>query len=345
MANDNYHPMMVSWELTNACNLNCVYCFNNSGRAFENELTTEEIYGVLRGLWDAGVVRIEFTGGEPMMRPDFIDIIKEAYKQGFIISIASNGTFINENIASVLKDAEVAHVQISLDGLWETHDYHKGLNGAFGLTVQGIKSLKERDIRVFARMTVTKKNICEIEDVIKLSASLDVNEVGMMRIWPSGRALNSQLNLSADEIIGLNHEMQRLMGLYKKEISIRYDHCGFFSREAFQPFRENNDRICQCARTTCVIKPDGIVSPCEVLTMNAGDLRAESFAEIWRNSTAMEEFRSFEPDNLKGTCGMCSDKYVCGGNCRALALIHHGDFYAEDPTCWKVMKAKRRNES
>ena len=61
--------MMVSWELTNACNLNCIYCFNDSGRAFENELAKEEIYNILRSLNDAGVIRIEFTGGEPMMRP------------------------------------------------------------------------------------------------------------------------------------------------------------------------------------------------------------------------------------------------------------------------------------
>jgi radical SAM protein with 4Fe4S-binding SPASM domain len=343
MADENYHPMMVSWELTNACNLNCVYCFNDSGRAFENELTKEEICNILRSLWDAGVIRIEFTGGEPMMRPDFVDIIKEAHKLDFVISVASNGTFVRENIASVLKDAEVAHVQVSLDGLREMHDYHKGLNGAFDLVIKGIKSLKEHDIRVLTRMTVTKKNICAIEDVLKLSANLGVNEVGMMRVWSSGRALDGQLNLNADEIIGLNCEMQRLMELYKKEISVRYDHCGFFMREAFQPFRENNDRICQCARTSCVIKPDGIVSPCEVLTMNAGDLRTETFAEIWRNSPAMEEFRSFNPDNLKGTCGICSDKHICGGSCRALALIHHGDFYAEDPTCWKVMKNKMVN--
>lgn len=340
MATENYHPMMVSWELTNACNLNCVYCFNDSGRAFENELTKDEIYNILRSLWDTGVIRIEFTGGEPMMRPDFIDIIKEAHKLDFIVSVASNGTFISENTASVLKDTGVAHVQISLDGLRETHDYHKGLNGAFDLVVQGIKSLKEHDIRVLTRMTVTKKNIHEIEDVLKLSASLGVNEVGTMRVWSSGRALDGQLNLSANEIIGLNYEMQRLMELYKRKISVRYDHCGFFAREAFQPFRENNDRICQCARTTCVIKPNGIVTPCEVLTMKAGDLRAETFAEIWRNSPVMEEFRSFNPDNLKGTCGGCSDRYVCGGNCRALALIHYGDFYAEDPACWKVLKSK-----
>ncbi|MFB3763859.1 MAG: radical SAM protein [Methanotrichaceae archaeon] len=331
---------MVSWELTNACNLNCIYCFNDSGRAFENELTKEEIYSTLRSLNDAGVIRIEFTGGEPMMRQDFVDIIKEAYKLDFIISIASNGTVIKKNIASVLKDIEVAHVQISLDGLKETHDYHKGLNGAFDLVVQGIKMLKEQDIRVHARMTVTKKNILEIEDVLKLSVSLGVNEVGMMRVWSSGRSLDGQLNLNANEIIGLNYEMQRLMELYKEEINVRYDHCGFFMREAFRPFRENNDRICQCARTTCVIKPDGIVTPCEILTMKAGDLRAETFAEIWRDSSVMEEFRSFDPDNLKGTCGICSDRYVCGGNCRALALIHHGDFYAEDTSCWKVMKSK-----
>jgi radical SAM protein with 4Fe4S-binding SPASM domain len=340
MANENYYPMMVSWELTNACNLNCIYCFNDSGRAFENELTKEEIYSILRSLNDAGVIRIEFTGGEPMIRPDFVEIIREAHKLDFIISIASNGTCIEENIASVLEDAEVTHVQISLDGLKETHDYHKGLNGAFDLVVQGIKSLKEHNIRVHARMTVTKRNIIEIEDVLKLSASLGVNEVGMMRVWSSGRALDGRLNLNADEIISLNYEMQRLMKLYKDEINVRYDHCGFFMREAFQPFKENNDRICQCARTTCVIKPNGIVTPCEVLTMKAGDLRAETFSEIWRNSTVMDEFRSFNPDNLKGTCGICSDRYVCGGNCRALALIHHGDFYAEDPSCWKVMKSK-----
>jgi radical SAM protein with 4Fe4S-binding SPASM domain len=275
-----------------------------------------------------------------MMRPDFIDIIKDAHDMDFIISVASNGTLINENIASILKEAEVAHVQVSLDGLKETHDYHKGFAGAFDRVVQGIKCLKDHDIRVHARMTATKKNISEIEEVLKLSASLGADEFNVMRVWTSGRAQDGQLNLNADQIISLNSEMQRLMDLYKMDIGIRYDHCGFFVREAFQPYKEHNERMCQCARTICTIKPNGIVTPCEVLTMRAGDLRVETFADIWRNSPVMDEFRSFNPDNLKGTCGKCSDRNICGGNCRALALLHHGDFYAEDPTCWKVLKNK-----
>jgi radical SAM protein with 4Fe4S-binding SPASM domain len=340
MINNYYHPMIVSWELTNACNLNCKYCFNDSGREFGDELTKDETHNVLKGLYDAGVFRIEFTGGEPMMRPDFIDIIKDAHDMDFIISVASNGTLINENIASILKEAEVAHVQVSLDGLKETHDYHKGFAGAFDRVVQGIKCLKDHDIRVHARMTATKKNISEIEEVLKLSASLGADEFNVMRVWTSGRAQDGQLNLNADQIISLNSEMQRLMDLYKMDIGIRYDHCGFFVREAFQPYKEHNERMCQCARTICTIKPNGIVTPCEVLTMRAGDLRVETFADIWRNSPVMDEFRSFNPDNLKGTCGKCSDRNICGGNCRALALLHHGDFYAEDPTCWKVLKNK-----
>lgn len=306
-----YHPMIVSWELTNACNLKCKYCFNNSGKELQNELNTDETYNILRGLYNAGVFRIEFTGGEPMMRSDFENIIKYAHNMDFIISVATNGTLIN-----------------------------KGVTGAFNRAIEGVKILKNHDIRVHIRMTATRKNIAEIEKVLLLSLDLGVDEFNVMRVWASGRAIDGQLNLNANQIINLNYEMQRIMSIYKDDINIRYDHCGFFERDAFQPYREYNERICQCGRTICTIKPDGIVTPCEVLTMKAGDLRVESFANIWKNSPVMDKFRSFNPEFLKGKCKTCLDKNICGGNCRALALIHYGDFYAEDPSCWRVLKTK-----
>jgi radical SAM protein with 4Fe4S-binding SPASM domain len=332
--------MLVSWELTNACNLNCIYCFNNSGVPFADELTKKEIYDGLRNLYNAGVFRIEFSGGEPTIRPDFVDIIKEAHKRDFVLSIASNGTLIDEKIAALLRDVGVSYVQISLDGLEKTNDCQKGSIGAFNRTIKGIEYLKKYDINVHTRMTVTKTNLSEIEDVLKLAISMNVNEFNAMRAWSSGRAMDSHFTLGPDEIIRLDSEMERLHKQYSKYITVKYDHCGHFERKSFQIFKDHGERICQCGRLTCVIKPNGIITPCEILTINAGDLRKEKFIEIWNNSRVFEPFRSFNTENLKGTCAKCSDKNVCGGNCRSLAMIHYGDFYAEDPTCWRVMRAK-----
>lgn len=341
MAEDLYYPMIVSWELTNACNLRCLYCFNNSGIASSDELKKQEIVEGLRELYSAGVFRVEFTGGEPMMRPDFDEIIKEAHDMDFIISIASNGTLINRNRAAAIKRAEAAYVQISLDGLNGTNDFHKGVSGAFDRAVEGIKCLKEQDIPVHTRITVTKKNCSEIEGLINFAQGLGVDEFNVMRMWPSGRGLNERdIILGADETVKLNKEMLRLQEVYDKGINIKFDHCSSFERDSFKAYKEKDQIICQCGKTSCVIKPNGIVSPCEILTMSAGNLREQKFEDIWKNSKVMEEFRSFNVDNLKGACAKCSDRKVCGGNCRALALIHYGDFYAEDPTCWKVMKSK-----
>lgn len=339
MANDMNYPMLVSWELTNACNLNCMYCFNNSGAPLADELTKEEVFDGLKNLYDAGVFRIEFSGGEPTIRANFADIINQAHRMDFVLSLASNGTIIDKKIASLLKDVGVTYVQISLDGLEKTNDYQKGCTGAFARTIQGIKYLKQYDINVHTRMTVTKTNLSEIENVLNLAINMNVNEFNAMRAWSSGRAIESHFTLGPDETIYLDSEMQRLHEQYSKHITIKYDHCGHFERKSFQVFKDHGERICQCGRLTCVIKPNGTITPCEVLTINAGNLRREKFMNIWNNSHAFEQFRSFNADNLKGTCGKCSDRNVCGGNCRALAMIHYGDFYAEDPTCWRVMRA------
>ncbi len=116
------------------------------------------------------------------------------------------------------------------------------------------------------------------------------------------------------------------------------DPCGFFDEELIRRLRHSRSTLCPCGKTWCVVKPDGIVSPCEILNFYAGDVRRQKFSNIWENAQTFKMFREFNPKKLKGTCSSCKFRDVCGGYCRVLAVLHTGDFYSEDFTCYHVQK-------
>jgi len=162
----------------------------------------------------------------------------------------------------------------------------------------------------------------------------------MMRFYPVGRGMGykEELMLNAEDTQRLHKIILGLSVAYKGKIQISGDNCGFFESKIFNTRSEEEKKafMCQGGRSWCVIMPNGVISPCDYITFYAGNVRKDKFSKIWESSPVFKTFRQFNTNSLKGVCGSCEYKNICGGHCRAMALLFYGDFYESDPTCWRV---------
>lgn len=157
---------IVVWNITRACNLNCVHCYNDSGgNKSSDELSTKEAKKVIEDLAKFGVPSVLFSGGEPLTRKDLFELIGYAVKLGLRTVISTNGTLITKSAANKIKDAGVSYTGISLDGIGEVNDRFRGVEGAFEKAAEGIRNCRNANVRVGLRLTLTKRNVQDIECV------------------------------------------------------------------------------------------------------------------------------------------------------------------------------------
>ncbi|MHC4169888.1 MAG: radical SAM protein, partial [Planctomycetota bacterium] len=178
---------IVVWNITRACNLKCVHCYNDSSTRANDEVSTDEAKKVLDGLVEFGVPSVLFSGGEPLMRPDLFELIEYASGRGLRTVISTNGTLIKADMAKKLKDYGVSYVGISLDGIGEINDKFRGVAGAFDDAVQGIKNCQDAGVRIGLRLTLTKKNVQDLESLFGFFESENIERACFYHFVPSGR--------------------------------------------------------------------------------------------------------------------------------------------------------------
>lgn len=346
-------PFLVVWNYTNACNLRCKHCYQRADRPTPDELSTEERLEIIDQLDENNVSMIAFSGGEPLMRGDFYDVAKYAYEKGFYLSIATNGTLLTRSTVARLKNSGIKYVEISLDGATkETHESFRNVEGCFEMTLKGIKNCVEAGMFTCIATTATKYNINEIPRIISLAKSIGVQRVIVFNFIPTGRGEEIvHLDLSPAEREDL------LIYLYKELSSGKIEAlctAPQFSRVCLQQSSARGEDVlspthfiswsfygkakalagflggCGAGRLYCAFQPNGLVTPCVFMPIAVGDLRRQTLKEIWLNSRILSDLR--DRGRLRGRCGRCEYKYVCGG-CRARAYAYHGDYLAPDPGC------------
>ncbi|MHC4737157.1 MAG: radical SAM protein, partial [Planctomycetota bacterium] len=166
----------------------CVHCYNDSGTLkADDEVSTEEAKVVLDDLAQFGVPSVLFSGGEPLMRPDLFELIEYARGQEMRTVISTNGTLITAEKAKQLKLYGVSYVGISLDGIGEINDKFRGVSGAFDRAVSGIKNCQDAGVRIGLRLTLTKKNVHDLEGLFAFFESEDIERACFYHFVPSGR--------------------------------------------------------------------------------------------------------------------------------------------------------------
>ena len=358
-------PFLVVWDFTHMCNLKCKHCYQRADKPLPDELTTEEAKRLIKELADADVVAIAFSGGEPLLRPDFFELAAYARSLGIYVSVATNGTTITKAVAERLKQIDVNYVEISLDGAKaETHDEFRGIPGMFDRTIEGIKNCVDVGLYTCIATTATKHNLSELQVTYELAVELGCKRHMIFNFIPTGRGVELvQTDLSPEE------REEQLNQVYNNLTSGRG--CEAFStapqlaRIALQRVSEGRGPLvsahfaaqtnlgeqtrliaeflggCGAGRCYCAIEPNGDVLPCVFMPIKVGNIREKPFLEIWRTSQVLRDLR--DRSRLKGHCGECEYRYACGG-CRARAYGYFGDYDMPDPGCinnieyWKRLK-------
>ncbi|NPA38978.1 MAG: heme b synthase [Thermodesulfobacteria bacterium] len=336
-------PRLIAWEITRSCNLDCIHCRAAASKGpYENELTTEEILRIMHEIKEVGNPVIILTGGEPLLREDVFFIAKKAVELGFKPVLATNGTLINDEIAKQIKESGIARVSISLDGASaEAHDNFRHMPGAFEGAIRGIKTLKKHEIPFQINTTITKQNLEEIPKVHELAKSLGAVAHHIFVLVPVGRGKEIKESLTPEEyeeILNWFYEQREKTTLQLKATCaptyyriLRQRAKAEGKKVTFETFGlDAVTRGCLAGIGFCFISHVGIVQTCGYLEIPCGDLRKQTFKDVWENSEVFNKLRDFK--NYKGRCGRCEYIRVCGG-CRARAYAVTGDYLEEEPLC------------
>lgn len=323
--------MIVSWNTTNDCNMYCDHCCRDAGCKAEDELSTSEARTLLEQIAKAGFKIMIFSGGEPLMRTDIVELVSYATSLALRPVFGTNGTLITHELAQQLKDAGAMGMGISLDSMdKKKHDEFRKFTGAWDGAVRGMKICKEVGLPFQIHTTIMDWNAHEVEVITDFAVELGAVAHHFFFLVPTGRAVSIE-----EETLKAEAYEDILTRIMKKQqtvdIELKPTCAPQFMRIAKQMGVDMRfSRGCLAGTHYCIIGPKGQVQPCAYLNIPLGDVRKTPFDEIWRNHEVFNTLRTLD---YKGGCGSCEFKRACGG-CRARAAYYNeGDYMAEEPWC------------
>jgi len=335
---------LVAWETTRHCNLDCVHCRAAAGKGpWAGELSTAEGVRLLEEIAEVASAIVILTGGEPLLRPDIFELAEHGRRLGLRMVMAPNGTLVTAEIARRIAAAGIQRVSISLDGASDaTHDAFRNVPGAFAGALRGIEHLRAAGVPFQINTTISRANLAEIPAIQELAVRLGAVAHHIFLLVPTGRG-----KYIVDQAIDAETYERTLNWFYeqrgKTPLELKATCAPHYYRILRQraaregrpvsPQTHGLDAVtrgCLGGIGFCFVSHVGEVQPCGFLHTLCGNVRERSFGEIWRHSEVFVALRDFE--RLRGKCGACEFKRVCGG-CRARAFEATGDFLAEEPLC------------
>ena len=351
---------IVVWNITRNCNLKCIHCYNDSGvgKKFD-DISTDKAKAVLHDLAQFGVPSVLFSGGEPLMRPDLFELIEYARQKSLRIVISTNGTLITDEVAKKIKDSGVSYVGISLDGIGPVNDKFRGVEGAFVRAVQGIRNCMAVGVRVGLRLTLTRKNVQELEALFDFFEAESIERACFYHLVPSGRGadISSEVLTHAESRAAIQTILARTR--YFKEAGRKTDiltvdnHVdGIYlylkllkddpgrAENVWELLKWNGGGLYSSGIGIGCIDFNGKVHPDQFWGhYDLGDIHEKPFSEIWTNpyEPLLKGLRN-RREYIKGRCSLCKFFDACGGGLRVRADLITGDPWASEPACYLTDK-------
>ncbi len=345
---------VVVWNSTRTCNLKCVHCYMDSdARKYEGELSTEEAKSFIDDLAEFNVPVLLFSGGEPLIRPDFFELAEYARDKGIRPTLSTNGTLITRAVAQRIKDIGVGYVGISLDGLREVNDKFRGRSGAFEAAMQGIQNCVAVNQRVGLRFTINSHNLAELDNIFDFIEEENINRVCFYHLVYSGRGNQmveedvspAESRQAMETIIRRTVDFEK-RGLRKEVLTVD-NHCdGVYLY--LRALKENPEKA-QSIKDLIgrnggnrsgiafgAVDPAGYVHPDQFTQhISFGNVRERKFGDIWTDMShpILAGLKDRKP-LLKGRCAKCQFLDICNGNFRTRAQAVTGDFWESDPACY-----------
>ena len=320
-------PICLTWELTYACNLQCVHCLSSSGRRDPRELTTEECEAVIDELQRMQVFYINIGGGEPTIRKDFWHLVQYAVDHGVGVKFSTNGSGIDAAVAKRLAKSDYVDVQISIDGAdAETNDHVRG-EGSFATAVEAMEHLDAAGFEGFKiSVVMTRHNIAQVDEFEAMADRYGA-QLRLTRFRPSGRGADSWEELHPTD------QQQRDLYYWLMDRPDVLTGDSFFHLSALGEALPGLN-LCGAGRVVCLIDPVGDVYACPFVLHNeflAGSVRDEGgFETVWQQSDLFTELR--EPQSA-GACASCGHFDACQGGCMAAKFFTGIPLDGPDPEC------------
>ena len=348
----------MPWRATPSCNSNCLHCGFACVPEPLDSLGTEETKQVIDKIHDFGATYFGISGGDPLLRKDLPEIIRYAKGTGMNVSIITGGQGVDDKIMEILVKYGV-RVSISIDGPEEINDALRG-KGAYKTALSAIQKTSKAGLLdclvttlANADSTHSNANADDVEHVIKLAEKYGARWVVVHGFIPFN---NTKEHLSRapspEQYEKIWNEIYDLRLKYngKPEVNV---YCPFFARIAKQRGLPDFDHWlnnfflgkCSIAGKYMSVIENGDVIPCSFNDrIRLGNVQDKSLNQIWDELQTNElTVKLKDRSNLKGKCGVCEYRDICGG-CRTRAQIYTGDYFGSDPACAYVPKALRKNK-
>jgi len=338
-------PTILSWNTTFRCNVRCQHCYASANdRGLKGELTTEEGEALIQDIASLGTSILVFSGGEPLMRSDILQLIQCSSTNGLIPTMGTNG-FLLEKRASKLAEAGLKAVGVSLDApIASQHDEFRGVTGSFDRAIRGVKAAASVGMRTQIHFTITQNTASQLEKMVDLAETLECQAIHVFFVVPEGRAKH-RTDLS---LVEWENALQRI---YKRQLEsdiLIKPVCAPQYLPIFQKNLEQDNELaqqkirkaghfvrfkrgCLAGVSYARIDPIGNVTPCPYIRTSVGNVKETKFSELWKQAELFKQLRNGE--QYKGKCTVCNHTDLCGGGCRARVLGMTGDLFAEEPWC------------
>ena len=345
---------VVIWNLVRRCNLTCKHCYSISAdKDFPGELDTGEVFAVMDDLKRFRVPVLILSGGEPLLRPDIYDIAKRAKDMGFYVGLSSNGTLIDEYNIDRIAAIGFDYVGVSLDGIAETHDRFRRMDGAYEASLRGIRLCRDKGIKVGIRFTLTQDNAQDLPGLLQLMDDEGLDKFYLSHLNYAGRG---NTNRKHDVVHQTTRQAMDLLfdtcwrdlqaGRHSEFVSGNNDADGvyllFWIRKHFPEMEAHmRAKLAQWGGNSSGVNIANIDNLGNVhpdtfwWNYTLGNVKERAFSEIWPDTTdpLMAGLKA-SPRAVKGRCGECAYFDVCGGNTRVRAYQLTGDPWQEDPACY-----------
>lgn len=334
-------PLWLLAELTYRCPLQCPYCSNPVEIAkYQNELTTEEWFRVMREARAMGATQLGFSGGEPLVRRDLEELIAEARRLGYYTNLITSGIGMDEARVKAFKEAGLDHIQISFQASNEELNNFLGGTTTFAHKKEMARVVKKYDFPMVLNIVLHRKNIDQIRDILEMCIELkgDYVELASTQYYGWSRVNVDQLLPTREQLANAEQVAREYQEKMKGRMKVIYVIPDYF---------ENRPKACMngWGAIFLTIAPDGTALPCHAagqLPIEFPNVRDHSIDYIWNESEGFNIYRGF--DWMKEPCRSCPERFKDFGGCRCQAFMLTGDARNADPVCDKSPYHRRLHD-